>query len=211
MADQEIMEYGAPPFDPAGNRPVEAKQPEPEVLVPRTHETTEDKELQKKERERRRYIKRKGGFRKDLRDVDIALGQKLCDELGAPPESGWLPIHIPGYDNANHAANEPKPDAVEAMTSAVDRLTNVKTSKGMPTTAANLDEVPHTNTQQRSVRDVTTHPPAAAEPPKEEVIGYEVDIPLPTIVPATEPPKKRRGRPRKADAPASFPSAPKQE
>jgi len=202
MADQEIMEYGAPPFDPAGNRPVEAKQPEPEVLVPRTHETTEDKELQKKERERRRYIKRKGGFRKDLRDVDIALGQKLCDELGAPPESGWLPIHIPGYDNANHAANEPKPDAVEAMTSAVDRLTNVKTSKGRPTTADTLESIPHTNTAPRTIPKPTD---VVVELESEEEVAVE-----PEPEPVAEPPKKKRGRPRKNENP-SFPSAPPQE
>lgn len=124
MAKQTITEYGAPPqTDPAGNRMNEAKQPEPETLVPRKNDETEDKALQAKERDRRRYIKRTGGFRKDLNETDIALGRKLCDELNAPPESGWLPIHIPGYDNANHQANERKPDAVEALTGAVDKLT----------------------------------------------------------------------------------------
>jgi hypothetical protein len=109
------MRSEAPPMGDltADTRPVEAKGTRPEVLKPgRADEAGADHQTILLERERRRYVKASGGFRKNLCRADLKRGQELCDTLKMPPEKGWMNIHIgeadlgPGrvYDNIDRSA-----------------------------------------------------------------------------------------------------------
>ena len=121
MAKRQGTEY-LPRPDLAGNRPEEKKQPEPEVLVPALDPESTDPERVKLERERRRFVKRTGGLRKNLNPSDAERAAQLSKGLGCSIEDGWLAMHIPEFDNAIHKDNVRKPDPVEAMTKAVDNL-----------------------------------------------------------------------------------------
>jgi len=129
----KMTEYTPVQDDAAGNLKVDTKQPDAEVLIPKQDPVASNKELEAKERERRRNVKRSGsakggdGFRKYLSDKDRARAEQLCKEVGRPAAEGWLAIHIPDFDNASHEGNARKPDPIEAMTEAVNKLVAVTT------------------------------------------------------------------------------------
>lgn len=67
------------------------------------------------EREIRRYLRRDGGFRHNMRDDDCADGQKLIDAYNErygttrKVKDGWdTNVHVPHYDNVDHTENQRK-------------------------------------------------------------------------------------------------------
>jgi hypothetical protein len=75
----------------------------PETLTPETDEDVDfDPEIRKLERERRRYVRRRGGFRKNLNRADKARAETLSEQVGTPVEQGWMKMHIDRYDNITH-------------------------------------------------------------------------------------------------------------
>lgn len=89
---------------PSETRPVEPPVKPPETLAPASSADTikADKEIGRLERERRRYIKRTGGLRKNLCSADAVKAKELSDKLGLKVTDPWMPIHIFGYDNITH-------------------------------------------------------------------------------------------------------------
>lgn len=84
--------------------PKEVEEAEEEVAeepVPSPEE--EAKVLARLERERRRYVRKRGGFRKDLSQSDARQAGRINKKLGKKKTDGWdfdlLPDFTPGIDH----------------------------------------------------------------------------------------------------------------
>ena len=115
----------APYHDPAGNIPVEVKQPPPSTLTPApVADAEQDAQRIKLERTRRRYVRRSGGLRKNLHPDDAKKAESLSSELGTTVAAGWLGIHIPGLDNTKpdaHAHVDPNQKLAETLAAALKK------------------------------------------------------------------------------------------
>lgn len=119
MAKAKTTKKAAPPMGDltVDTRPVERKVGPPEELTPAVQFVSgADPETARVERERRRYIRRSGGLKKNLCEADKKRALELCEQMQAPPETGWLNIHIGEevlgegrvYDNIEHGARRGK-------------------------------------------------------------------------------------------------------
>lgn len=91
---------------PSDARPTEPIVQPPETLVAASAADVvkTDRERAKLERERRRFVKRTGGLRKNLCSSDARKAEELSAKLGLKVTDPWLPMHIAGYDNIEHGA-----------------------------------------------------------------------------------------------------------
>jgi hypothetical protein len=100
---------GNPPVMPE-QRPREDKFPPPptvEVDDPSTKGLTATREQIEDERFIRVRVRRTGGFIKHLSEKEKDAALMRLQKYNRTVEQGWdMTIHIPGFDNASHAANQ---------------------------------------------------------------------------------------------------------
>jgi len=99
--------------DILGSRPTETPQPPAPAIRSATPESLADPNVpdarRDLERKRRTYVKRSGGFRKNLHPDDVKAGEAVCKEYGKPASEGWdRNVFIPDFDNVNHDVNRRK-------------------------------------------------------------------------------------------------------